>query len=65
MEQRDKRDEYSVEVHSGRRLLDTFAESLRHTNRLYNQAYGYAARKVPAHMPHMIDKHVMGELQAK
>jgi hypothetical protein len=39
-----------------RKLLDTFADSLRHVNRLFNQIYGYMARKVPAHMPHFIDK---------
>jgi hypothetical protein len=46
-----------------RRLLDTFGDSLRHVNRLYNAAFGVAARKVPGHMPHMIDRHVMAELQ--
>ncbi len=40
-----------------RKLLDTFADSLRHVNRLYNQIYGYMARKVPAHMPHFIDRY--------
>jgi len=46
-----------------RRLLDTFGDSLRHVNTLYNKAFGYTARKVPGHMPHMIDKHIMSELQ--
>ena len=48
-----------------RRLLDTFADSLRHVNRLFNQIYGYMARKVPAHMPHMIDRDIMNTLQLK
>ncbi|XP_045584036.2 N-acetylglucosamine-1-phosphotransferase subunits alpha/beta [Procambarus clarkii] len=46
-----------------RRLLDMFAESLLHVNRLYNSEYGYQARRVPAHMPHLINKSVMESLQ--
>ncbi|XP_074660402.1 N-acetylglucosamine-1-phosphotransferase subunits alpha/beta-like [Tubulanus polymorphus] len=46
-----------------RRLLDTYADSLRHVNKVYNKAFGYTNRKVPAHMPHMIDRHVMTALQ--
>ncbi|XP_077995035.1 N-acetylglucosamine-1-phosphotransferase subunits alpha/beta-like [Glandiceps talaboti] len=46
----------------GRRLLDTFGDSLRHVNKLYNKKFGYTARKVPAHMPHMIDVGIMNEL---
>lgn len=37
-----------------RKLLDTFADSLRYVNKLFNQVYGLTARKVPSHMPHMI-----------
>lgn len=48
-----------------RKLLDTFADSLRHVNRLYNQMYGYMTRKVPAHMPHFIDRRIMSRLQDK
>jgi UDP-N-acetylglucosamine-lysosomal-enzyme len=48
-----------------RKLLDTFADSLRYVNRLFNQVYGYVPRKVPAHMPHFIDKHIMNDLQSK
>jgi hypothetical protein len=48
----------------GRRLLDTFGDSLRHVNLLYNKYFGKAARKVPAHMPHMIIRPIMEELQA-
>jgi hypothetical protein len=46
-----------------RRLLDTFGESLIHVNRLYHTAFGREQRKVPAHMPHMITKSVMAEMQ--
>ena len=54
---------YEAESVQGRMLLDTFGDSLRHVNRIYNKNFGYVARKVPAHMPHMIDKHIMAELQ--
>lgn len=49
----------------GRKLLDTFADSLLHVNRLYNKAFGFEARKVPAHSAHLIDKDVMFELQER
>ncbi|XP_057712138.1 N-acetylglucosamine-1-phosphotransferase subunits alpha/beta-like [Corythoichthys intestinalis] len=48
---------------AGRKLQDTFADSLRHVNKLLNRQFGFASRKVPAHMPHMIDRLVMQELQ--
>lgn len=35
----------------GRKLLDDFADSLKFVNKLYTQAFGPSARKVPAHMP--------------
>lgn len=46
-----------------RRLHDTFADSLRYVNKLLNSQFGFTSRKVPAHMPHMIDRLVMQELQ--
>jgi UDP-N-acetylglucosamine-lysosomal-enzyme len=49
----------------GRRLLDMYGDSLKHVNKLFNHAFGPSARKVPAHMPHMIDKSIMEELQAR
>lgn len=48
---------------TGRRLRDTFADSLRHVNKLLNGRFGFTSRKVPAHMPHMIDRLIMQELQ--
>ncbi|XP_028409646.1 N-acetylglucosamine-1-phosphotransferase subunits alpha/beta-like [Dendronephthya gigantea] len=48
-----------------RHLLDAFSGSLLHVNRIYNRAFGYKARKVPSHMPHMVDVDIMNELQAK
>ena len=56
---------YVVEGWQGRQLLDTFGDSLRHVNRIYNKNFGFAARKVPGHMPHFIDKNIMFELQAR
>ncbi|KAH8069170.1 hypothetical protein JL720_12078 [Aureococcus anophagefferens] len=50
----------------GRRLLlDTYGESLVRVNRLYNAEFGTKVRKVPAHMPHMIDRDVVGAIQRK
>ena len=68
MQERQKRaSAYEVDTEDAmlpkRRLLDTFGDSLRHVNKLYNKAFGYSARKVPGHMPHMIDKNIMFELQ--
>mmetsp|Transcript_30 Transcript_30/g.65 ORF Transcript_30/g.65 Transcript_30/m.65 type:complete len:345 (-) Transcript_30:119-1153(-) len=49
---------------AGRKLLeDTFGNSLRYVNKLYRARYGSEQRKAPAHMPHMIDKDIMAELQ--
>ena len=42
--------------------LDTFGASLTHVNALFNRKFGYSARKVPAHMPHFIDKTIMERL---
>ncbi|XP_033989187.1 N-acetylglucosamine-1-phosphotransferase subunits alpha/beta isoform X2 [Trematomus bernacchii] len=48
---------------AGRRLQDTFANSLRYVNKLLNGQFGFTSRKVPAHMPHMIDRLIMQGLQ--
>jgi len=48
-----------------RRLLDTYADSLRHVSRVYNRAYGYTARRVPGHMPHMINRNIAASMQEK
>ncbi|XP_023723247.1 N-acetylglucosamine-1-phosphotransferase subunits alpha/beta isoform X3 [Cryptotermes secundus] len=49
----------------GKKPHDTFAESLLYVNRLYNQEFGFEPRKVPAHMPHLIDIDIMESLQAR
>ncbi|KAK3242460.1 hypothetical protein CYMTET_47852 [Cymbomonas tetramitiformis] len=50
----------------GRRslLLDSFGNSLRHVDKLFTERYGSKARKVPAHMPHFMDTHILQELQS-
>ena len=51
---------------NGRHLLDTYGDSLRHVSSLLTARYGRGQnRKAPAHMPHLIDRHVMEELQSK
>ena len=46
----------------GRHLLDIYGESLVNVNMMYHRRFGKDSRKVPAHMPHMIDTNVMKEL---
>ncbi|XP_041367858.1 N-acetylglucosamine-1-phosphotransferase subunits alpha/beta-like isoform X2 [Gigantopelta aegis] len=60
-----KTEDYVLRSRQTRNLLDTFGDSLRHVNRIYNKAFGFGQRKVPAHMPHMIDKHIMSEMQER
>ena len=43
--------------------VDTYAMSLIHVNKLYHSAFGAENRKVPAHMPHLIDSGIMEEMQ--
>ena len=50
--------------HKSRRL-DTYAESLLYVNKIYNTAYGFERRRVPAHMPHLLDKWIIAEMQEK
>ena len=57
--------EYVSQTFHSRDLLDKYSDSLRHVNKLYNTVYGHEARKVPGHMPHMIDKNIMTEMQTK
>ncbi|XP_054001470.1 N-acetylglucosamine-1-phosphotransferase subunits alpha/beta [Hylaeus anthracinus] len=47
------------------RQLDTYAESLLYVNRIYNTAYGFERRRVPAHMPHLIDKWIASDMHKK
>lgn len=45
------------------RRLDTYGDSLVKTNTIISSAVGRRNRKVPAHMPHMIDREEMEKLQ--
>jgi hypothetical protein len=48
-EQESDDDSYDVsDGYRSRHLLDTFADSLRHVNRVYNRAFGFQPRKVRA-----------------
>ena len=48
----------------GRRLLDTFGDSLRYVNKIYTKVFGKEKRSVPAHMPHYLKKSVINELHS-
>lgn len=56
---------YRTPVIRQRHLLDTFGDSLRHVNKLYNEAFGYEARKVPSHIAHFVDADVMSRLTTR
>ena len=43
----------------------TYFDSLAYTNNLFNRVYGYKKRKTPAHVPILIDKEIMNNLQDK
>jgi len=45
------------------RRLDTYGDSLVHSNKLISGVFGRRTRKVPAHMPHLIDRIAMHQLQ--
>lgn len=42
-----------------------FGESLKHVDRLFTSLFGTSARRVPAHMPHMVNKYIVSRLQSK
>ena len=46
-------------------LLDAYGESLLFVDRLLSAEYGHARREVPAHIPHFVDKAVLGDLREK
>lgn len=47
----------------GRSLRDMYAESLVHTNMLLTQLFEYEDRKVPAHMPHFLNREVLQQIE--
>ncbi|XP_020291371.1 N-acetylglucosamine-1-phosphotransferase subunits alpha/beta isoform X2 [Pseudomyrmex gracilis] len=56
---------YSNQWKHNSRGLDTYAESLLYVNKIYNAAYGLERRRVPAHMPHLIDKWIVNNMHQK
>jgi len=56
----------STRKSSNRQLLDgdAFGDSLRTVDDLFTTRYGAARRSVPAHMPHLIDKAIIADLQS-
>ncbi|XP_022082815.1 N-acetylglucosamine-1-phosphotransferase subunits alpha/beta-like isoform X2 [Acanthaster planci] len=64
-QEKRKKSDYQTTSYRSRKPLDTFADSLIHVNRIYNKRFGFIARKVPGHIPHMIDINIMKELQAE
>lgn len=46
-----------------RRLLDAFGDSLRHVNMLLHDAFGVENRRVPAHMPHLLDVDMVRDME--
>lgn len=57
--------QFEVDPSLGHRLKDNYGDSLKYVNKLLNKAFGLYHRKVPAHMPHYIQKSIMERLQAK
>ena len=56
---------YENKPRKGRHLMDAFADSIRHVNRLYNRAYGYFSRKVPTHSAHFFNKKILSHMRDK
>ena len=47
------------------RRLDTFGDSLRHVNGVYTRAFGHSVRRVPAHMPHFLQREEIKRMQER
>jgi UDP-N-acetylglucosamine-lysosomal-enzyme len=62
-ESRDQVHRTTHRPRSGRRLLDLYGHSLVFTNHLVSRHFVRRQRKVPAHMPHFVDRKVMARLQ--
>lgn len=58
-----KRD--SHQQYGDNRRLDVYARSLIHTNKIFNKIYGFQNRKVPAHIPFLMEKKVIEKMQIK
>lgn len=65
MDFRNRTELWFGERHQKQRNLDAFGSSLLYVDALFNKEFGNLERKVPAHMPHMIDVDEMIALQSK
>lgn len=63
--EKSEKNKYPSHLKRKTRRLDTYAESLLYVNRIYNAAYGFERRRVPAHMPHLLDKWIVHDMQDK
>lgn len=53
----------STTTFSSRRLADTYAESLIYTNLQFIRRFGTEDRRVPGHMPHLLQRSVLYEIE--
>eukprot|EP01119_Soliformovum_irregulare_P013098 TRINITY_DN3457_c0_g1_i1.p1 TRINITY_DN3457_c0_g1~~TRINITY_DN3457_c0_g1_i1.p1 ORF type:complete len:1204 (-),score=445.63 TRINITY_DN3457_c0_g1_i1:46-3657(-) len=61
----DSQAPFNLKFSTGRKLKDHYGDSLKFVNNLMNQAFGSSPRKVPAHMPHYLQKSIIQEMQDK
>ena len=50
---------------TSRRLLDTYGESLVYTSVQLTRKFGHISAAVPAHMPHLINKSIMRDIESE
>lgn len=60
-----QREPQYVEALPQRHILDTFADSLHHVDNLYTSYFGKEQRKVLSHMPFLINKNIVSDLQSR
>ena len=56
---------YSAGSFKNRHLMDSFSNSIKHVNRLYNRDYGIKDRKIPAHSAYYFNKFILEKLILK
>ena len=61
----NQRELKAIEMMPKRHLLDTFADSIHHVNNIYTSKFGKAPRKVLSHMPFLVNKTILGDLQSR
>jgi hypothetical protein len=55
----------AIEKIPQRRLLDTFAGSIHHVNKIFTSQFGKAQRKVLSHMPFLVNKTILNDLHSR